>query len=112
MSSLKCNSIVACDQHVLLYYSILFTRFYLQPCAFIYNLTVDNYIISQMILLKWLKNKWQIGVLKEQVAAWFEFNEYRGVSTPFEVYWILADGKQEFVQSGKLEYTMLSTDPS
>ena len=54
------------------------------------NLSIDNYTIGQpeitAVIEKNLKN------LKFQGASgWIEFNQYRAVSTPIEVFWMLAN---------------------
>ena len=63
------------------------------------NLSIDNYTIGQNDITAVIEE--QMANLSFQGAGgWVEFNEYRAVSTPVEVYW-LDHGKQELV--GKLE---------
>ena len=64
------------------------------------NLTIDNYTIGQNNITEVIEE--QMANLSFQGAGgWVEFNEYRAVSTPVEVYW-LDHGKQELVR--KLEH--------
>ena len=60
------------------------------------NLSIDNYTIGQDVITAVIEE--QMANLSFQGAGgWVEFNQYRGVSTPVEVYWILDDGKEELV---------------
>ena len=60
------------------------------------NLSIDNYTIGQNVITAVIEE--QMANLSFQGAGgWVEFNQYRGVSTPVEVYWILDDGKEELV---------------
>ena len=57
---------------------------------------LDNYTIGQNDITAVIEE--QMANLSFQGAGgWVEFNQYRDVSTPVEVYWILDDGKQERV---------------
>ena len=63
------------------------------------NLMIDNYTIGQNNITEVIEE--QMANLSFQGAGgWVEFNKYRGVSTPVEVYW-LDHWNQEFV--GKQE---------
>ena len=59
------------------------------------NLSIDKYTIGRNDITAVIEE--QMANLSFQGAGgWVEFNQYRGVSTPVEVYW-LDDGKQELV---------------
>ena len=60
------------------------------------NLSIDNYTIGQNGITAVIEE--QMSKLSFQGAGgWVEFNQYRGVSTPVEIYWILEDGNQTCV---------------
>ena len=60
------------------------------------NLSIDSYTIGQNNITAVIEE--QMANLSFQGAGgWVEFNQYRSVSTPVEVFWILDDGKQERV---------------
>ena len=54
------------------------------------NLSIDNYTIGQPEITAVIENN--LKNLKFQGASgWIEFNQYRAVSTPIEVFWMLAN---------------------
>ena len=60
------------------------------------NLSIDNYTIGQNGITAVIEE--QMSKLSFQGAGgWVDFNQYRGVSTPVEIYWILEDGNQTCV---------------
>ena len=55
------------------------------------NLSIDNYTIGQPAITAVIEE--QLKNLRFQGASgWIEFNQYRSVSTPIEVFWILDNG--------------------
>ena len=60
------------------------------------NLSIDSYTIQQHEITNVIEQ--QLANLSFQGASgWIEFNEYRSISTPVEIFWILKNGTEKLV---------------